>query len=179
MFEGWLFDVDDLGPEVALWIYTDAGRLVRLTDQFCQSIYVQGEQTLLADLASEMERRDLVTQTGWTDRIDVWSGDTIRVLELRISNSSLMPQLRRLAAERDRELVFYNCDIPAAQHYLYVKRLFPLCQLACEADPEGRVLELSALESPWNISLAMPELSVMRMTGARMRPLSDASRIIF
>jgi DNA polymerase-2 len=179
MFEGWLFDIDDLGPEVALWIYDEAGRLVRLTDQFCQSVYVQGQQTLLADLAGEMERRAFVTQSGWTDRIEVWSGDTIRVLELRIGDSSLMPQLRRLAAARDRDLVFYNCDIPAAQHYLYVKRLFPLCKLACEADPEGRVLELSALESPWNISLAMPKLNVMRMTGARMRPVSHASRIIF
>jgi hypothetical protein len=29
--EGWLFDVDELGPQVALWVYTNECKLVRLT----------------------------------------------------------------------------------------------------------------------------------------------------
>ena len=42
--EGWLFDLDELGPEVALWVYTNEGYPVRLTEQFRPPVYVEGER---------------------------------------------------------------------------------------------------------------------------------------
>jgi DNA polymerase-2 len=176
--EGWLFDVDELGPEVALWVYTAEGRMVRLTEGFHPPVYVAGERARLRSLARELERRRIVSNVRWVERREFWSGSLIEVLELHVADSSLMPRLRRLAASRDREFTFYNCDIPAAQYYLYIKQLFPLCRLACELDEAGGVVEIAALDSPWEIDYKLPDLRTMRMRGEHMRPASQRSHII-
>lgn len=176
--EGWLFDVDELGPEVALWVYTAEGRRVRLTETFHPPIYVAGGRKQLGSLAYELGSRGIVSKVRWVERREFWSGSLVEVLELHVADSSLMPRLRRLAASRDREFTFYNCDIPAAQHYLYIKRLFPLCRLACEVSEAGDVIEIAALDSPWEIDYELPDLRTVKMCGERMRPTNQKSRII-
>jgi DNA polymerase-2 len=176
--EGWLFDIDELGPEVALWIKTDQGDMVRVTEKFSPAVYVRGETEKLKALAGEVQRRGILSTVRWTEKIEFWSGDTVPVLQLDVLDSSLMLKLRRIAASHDREFVFYNCDIPAAQYYLYTKRLFPFCRIACIADQEDAVVEVAATDSPWDRDCTVPELSMLRMRGEKMRPLSDKSQII-
>jgi DNA polymerase II len=176
--EGWLFDVDELGPQVALWVYTSENRLVRLTDEFHPPVYVQGEAAKLKALSYELQHRGIIRGVRWADRIEFWSGSTITVLELHVADASLLPKLRELAASRDREFTFYNCDIPTAQHYLYIKGLFPLCRLACDVDEAGNVVEIISTDSPWNADYEIPELRILRMRGERMRPLNDGSCLV-
>ncbi|HKQ72338.1 MAG TPA: DNA polymerase domain-containing protein [Blastocatellia bacterium] len=176
--EGWLFDIDELGPEVALWIYDDSGRLHRLTDDFHPPIYAYGDRTKLKKLATDLHRRDLITGVRWTEKIEFWSGKAIEALQLNIADSSNTPALREIAAKLDREVTVYNLDIPAPQHYLYLKHLFPLCRLSVELDRQGNLIEIAATNSAWDIDQATPPLSVMRMRGERMRPLTRDSRII-
>src|SRR5581483_8112481 len=176
--EGWLFDIDELGPQLALWVYTNDGHLVRLTTMFHPPVYAQGEQSRLKALASELERRGLISHVRWTERQEFWSGEQIPVLELHVADSSLLPKLRQLAAARDREFTFYDCDIPAAQHYLYLTGLFPLGRLSCLADEAGNVLEIAATDSLWEAEYRLPELRIMKLHGERMRPLNRDSRLI-
>jgi DNA polymerase-2 len=89
-----------------------------------------------------------------------------------------MPKLRRFAATRDREFTFYNCDIPAAQYYLYLKGLFPLCRLSCEADAAGNLVDIAATDSVSDSGYELPALRTMRMRGEHMRPLGGKSSII-
>ena len=44
LIEGWLFDIDELGPLVTLWVYDDGGRLLRLTDEFYPPVYAHGDR---------------------------------------------------------------------------------------------------------------------------------------
>jgi DNA polymerase-2 len=176
--EGWLFDVDELGPEVALWVYTSQGEPVRLTVEFRPPVFVQGERARLRSLAYELERRGVVSHVKWAERQEFWSGKLIEVLELDVADSSLMPKLRRLAASRDREFTFYNCDIPAAQYYLYLHRLSPLCDLSCEADAAGNLLDIAAAGAVRDTGHELPRLRTLRMWGEQMRPLTGKSRII-
>lgn len=175
--EGWLFDVDELGPQVALWVYLQDGQLVRLTDEFKPLVYVQGERARLKKLAWELERLGVISSVSWMERREFWSGELIEVLELHLADASLLPKLRRFAAARDREFVFYNCDIPAAQSYLYLKGLFPLGKLACEVDAAGNVLELAATNSVWEADYQLPPLRTLTLYGERMQPATDRSRI--
>ncbi len=176
--EGWLFDLDELGSQVALWVYTDDGNLVRLTDEFHPPVYVQGERARLRQLAGELNRRGIVLNVRWTERREFWSGNLIEVLELQIADSSLLPKLRSLAASLDQEITFYNCDIPTAQYYLYLRQLFPLCRIACEVDSAGTILKIAATDSVWETGYKLPSLRVLRMRGERMRPTNYNSRII-
>jgi hypothetical protein len=66
--EGWLFDVDELGPQVALWVYTGENRLVRLTHEFHPLVYVQGEAAKLKALSYELERRGIICGVRWAER---------------------------------------------------------------------------------------------------------------
>jgi DNA polymerase elongation subunit (family B) len=176
--EGWLFDIDELGSEVAISVYSDDGRLVRITEEFQQPVYAQGERAKLKELASRLYRRGIISGVRWEERAEFWSGRQIEVLELHVADASVMPQLRKAAAALDRELTFYNLDIPMGQHYLYLRRLFPLCRLACEVDQSLNIIEIAATESPWKAEYQMPDLRRMNMRGHRMQPLGDESRII-
>lgn len=173
-----MFDVDELGSVMTLWVYDGDGRLHRVTDELRQPIYASGDRTKLKQLATDLRRRDLIAGARWAEKIEFWSGKAIEALQLNVADSSSLLKLREIAAKLDREVTFYNLDIPAPQHYLYLKHLFPLCQLAAELDRHGNLIEVAATNSPWDIDHAPLPLSVMRMRGERMRPLTDRSRII-
>jgi hypothetical protein len=69
-------------------------------------------------------------------------------------------------------------EIPASQHYLYLKKLFPLCRLEVAVDEHNNIIEIAATNSAWKMDHPLPPLSVLRMRSERMRPLSDKSRIV-
>jgi DNA polymerase II len=175
--EGWLFDVDELGSEIVLWVYEKSGRLHRLTHEFLPSVYVAGHHQILEMLGWEVQKRGFAERPETTKRKDLWTGEERAVLELRIGDSSLLPRLRKLAVSR-RELTFYNIDIPTPQYYLYTHGLFPLCHLEAEIDERGEVLEIQALDSPFEIKTVLPRLRVMRMWGIEMLPIHRDSKII-
>ncbi|MGE0128978.1 MAG: DNA polymerase domain-containing protein [Blastocatellales bacterium] len=175
---GWLFDIDELGPAVTLWVYDDNGRLHRLTDEFRAPVYARGEKNQLKRLAADWGRRDWITGVWWTTRREFWSGDEIEVLQLNVADSSYSTKLREAAAQLDREITFYDLEIPATQHYLYLKKLFPLCRLEADVDEQNNVIEIAATNSAWEMDHPLPPLRVLRLRGERMRPLSDKSRII-
>jgi DNA polymerase II len=176
--EGWLFDIDELGPWVTLWVYDGGGRLHRLTDEFYPPVYAHGDRGRLKQLAADMIKRELITGVRWVQKREFWSGDEIEVLQLNISDSSHLPKLGEIAAKLDREISFYNLDIPTPQHYLYLTKLFPLCHVEALVGERGAVIEIAATNSAWEIDHPAPPLRVMRMRGERMRPLTGASRII-
>jgi DNA polymerase II len=176
--EGWLFDVDELGPAVTLWVYGYDGRLHRLTEEFYPPVYAHGERAKLKLLAADLIKQDLIAGARWTERREFWSGEEIEVLQLNVADSSYMPKMREIAAKLDREISFYDLDIPASQHYLYLRKLFPLCHLEAGVDTRGEVIEISAMNSAWDLDHPAPPLRIMRMCGERMRPLKPSSRIV-
>jgi DNA polymerase II len=176
--EGWLFDIDELGPWVTLWVYDDDGRLHRLTDEFYPPVYAHGDRGKLKQLAADMSKRGLIAGAQWVQKREFWSGDEIEVLQLNVSDSSHLSKLREIAAKLDRDISFYNLDIPAPQYYLYLTKLFPLCRVNARVDARGNVIEINAASSAWEIRRPTPTMRVMRMRGERVRPLTSASRII-
>ena len=176
--EGWLFDVDELGPRLALWIYDAGGKLHRLTHEFSPPIYVSGARDDLKRLSSDLWRRGLGAGGRWEKRREFWTGEEIEVLRLNVSDSSKLSPLREIAGVFDQTLSFYNLDIPTAQYYLYLTGLFPLCRLECEADEWGNIIEIVARNSAYDLHHAIPALSVLKMRGEKMQPLSSKSRII-
>ena len=51
--EGWLFDVDELGTGVALWVYETAGTLHRLTHEFPPPVYISGARDEIRRLSAD------------------------------------------------------------------------------------------------------------------------------
>lgn len=114
---GWLFDIDDLGPAVTLWVYDDDGRLHRLSEEFRAPVYARGERTRLKQLAADFARRGWITGVRWAERREFWSGDATEVLQLNVADSASQRRICEMAAQIDREVTFYDLDIPATQHF--------------------------------------------------------------
>ena len=176
--DGWLFDIDELGSYVALWIYDSGGKLHRLTQEFRPPIYVSGAKDELKRLSTDLHRQGLISGGRWTVQREFWSGEETEVLQLNICDSSNLPRLRQLAATLDEKFSFNNIDIPTAQYYLYLSDLFPLCRLECVADEAGNVIEIAAKNSAYDIHHELPPISILKMRGERMQPLSSRSRIL-
>ncbi len=176
--EGWLFDVDELGFEVVLWVYDYQGRLHRLTQEFSPVVYVGGEPSILLMLGCQLQKRGMIEQFKWRKKREFWSDHLIDVLELTVADSSLLPRLRNLAASRDTEFNVYNIDIPTPQYFLYTKGLFPTCKLEAVIDADHRIQEIRALDSAYEIQGDLPKLRVMKMQGRKIQPLGLQSQII-
>lgn len=176
--EGWLFDVDELGSAVAFWVYDLEGKLHRLTAEFTPPVYVSGSTDDLKRCSADLWRRGWITGGRWELRREFWSGAEIEVLQLNVSDSSHLSRLRELAGGLDQTLSFYNLDIPTAQYYLYLTGLYPLCRLECDVDERGGILEIVATSSAYDLEHSMPPLSVLKLRGEQMQPLSAQSRIL-
>lgn len=174
---GWLFDIDESGSDIVLWVYGKSGRLYKLRHEFFPSVYVEGNRQILGMLAWEAQRRGFIDRDRWTKRKDCNTGSAKPVLELQICDSNLLPRLRKLASTR-RELTFYNIDLPTSQYYLYTHNLFPFCNLEAEVDESGRVHEIRAIDSPEEKKTEFPRLRTLRMWGIEELPLTGNSKII-
>src|SRR5262245_39128929 len=80
--EGWLFDSDELGPSVPLWVYDDDCRLHRLTDEFYPPVYARGDRAKLKRLAADLSKLGLIAGVRWVQKREFWSGDEIEVMQL-------------------------------------------------------------------------------------------------
>lgn len=170
--------MDELGTSVALWVYDDAGKLHRLRHEFSPPVYVSGETESLKRLSADLWRRGFITGGRWEVRREFWTGEEVEVLQLNVSDSSHLPRMRELAGQLDQTLSFYNLDIPTSQYFLYLSGLFPLCRLECEADEWGNIIEIAATNSAYDLAHTLPALSILKLRGERMQPLSAQSRII-
>ena len=71
--EGWLFDIDELGPSVALWVYDAGGKLRRLTHELYPPIYVGGGKEELKRFSSDLWGRSLITGGRWASLREFWN----------------------------------------------------------------------------------------------------------
>lgn len=170
--------MDDLGSSVALWVYDNDGKLHRLTHEFSPRVYTSGDRDELKRFSTDLWRRGYVTGGRWEVRREFWTGEEIEVLQLNVSDSSHLPRLREIAGPLDQTISCYNLDIPTAQYYLYQTGLFPMCRFECEADEAGNVIEIAATNSAYDLEHTMPELSILKMRGEKVQPLSAQSRIV-
>ena len=115
-----------------------------------------------------MGKRGLIAGAQWVQKREFWSGDEIEVLQLNVSDSSHLSKLREIAAKLDRDVSFYNLDIPTPQYYLYQTKLFPLCRVKACVDERGNVIEINATSFGVEDRSHEAVLRVMRMRGERM-----------
>jgi DNA polymerase II len=176
--EGWLFDIDELGTEMVLWVYDNSRRLHRLTHTFHPSVYIEGNRKSLLMFGCELQKHGFIAKFCWTKKREFWSDTQRDVLELQVADTSLLPKLRTLAASREKDFTVYNIDINTCQYYFYTYQLFPLCTLEAIIDEENRVQEIYTTDDPYEIKNELPQLRVMKMWGQQTQPLNFQSQVI-
>ena len=166
--QGWLFDLYPLQTSMILWIKDEKGSLHRFEDPFRPRFYARGKRSDLLSLLRSLQKDQRMTGYRWTRKREFWSGNEVEVMEIEVSDADHYTRLPRVLTSWEEKIVFYNCDIPPAQAYLYERGLFPTGR--CIGECEGtRIFGVhpDPAESVWIDDGDLPDLRVMEIRADR------------
>ncbi len=165
LIKGWLLDVypSDFG-KVAVWIISQNGERIRLTDTFQPCIYVAGKQEYLEPLISRLCNNQKIASWGFAQKyVQATDNEKSRVLEIAVKDSrqirSLTLEILRLGDYLRYEL--HNCDIQSDHSYLFSHDLFPLAFLEVKVCKSG--LTYTVLDSVESINYVVPKLRILTL----------------
>ncbi|MGD6805861.1 MAG: DNA polymerase domain-containing protein [Candidatus Bathyarchaeia archaeon] len=162
---GWLLDVypSDFG-KVAVWIISEKGERIKLTDRFQPCIYVSAKQEDLEPLISRLCNNEKITSWQFVQKyVQATDNEKSRVLELTVKDCrqirSLTHEILRMGDYLRYEL--HNCDIQGDRSYLFSHDLFPLAYM--EVKVEKSCLSYTLLDSVESIKYTTPKLRVIKL----------------
>jgi DNA polymerase elongation subunit (family B) len=163
--KGWLFDVypASLG-EVTVWIISDNGERVKLTDRFQPKIYISGKKEDLEQLANCFFSNRLIAAWNFVYKYaQPTNSKKSRVLEVTLKDCRKISALTREILEKGDYLRFqvYNCDLHGDRSYLFSRDLFPLARVEVEAEEKN--LRYKLLDSVKIIRYPVPPLRIAKL----------------
>lgn len=162
---GWLFDVypSDVG-EMAVWIVSERGERVRLTDKFQPKIYVSGKQEDIERLASGFFSSQAIASWKFACKyahpID---SEKSRVLEISLKDCRRTSSFTRSILKKGDYLQYevHNCELHGDRAYLFSHDLFPLAFMEVEAEKTG--LKYSLLDTVESTDYTVPPLRIAKI----------------
>jgi hypothetical protein len=163
--KGWLFDVypSDFG-EVAVWIISENGERVRLTDKFQPKIYVSGKQEDIERLASRFYSSHVITSWNFTYKYTHLTYIAkSRVLEVTLKDCRRTSSFTRSILKKGDYLQYevHNYDLHGDRAYLFSRDLFPLAFMEVEVEKTG--LKYTLLDSVESTDYAVPPLRIAKL----------------
>lgn len=165
--EGILFDIYVSGQEARLWILTEDGAEL-FHHAYHPKVYLEGKRNVITELVSRLEKQRLILGKRWTEKIEFWSADLIKVLELEVAGAPHYEKLSEILPSYDGPLHIYNADLPLAQTYLYETGLFPCGHVHVETEGQ-EIQKIEATESAWQ-DLQLPPLRTITLEPLRKSP---------
>ena len=162
---GWIFDVypADIG-EMAVWIISENGQRIRLTDKFQPKIYVSGKKDDVEKLVGRIYSNENIAHWNFVYKFaHPIDSEKSRVLEITLKDcrkvSSLTNQILKLGDYLRYEV--HNSDLHGDRTYFFVHDLFPLAFLEVEVLKTG--LKYTLLDSVESIDYSIPPLRMMQL----------------
>jgi DNA polymerase-2 len=165
VIRGWLLDVypSDFG-KVAVWVITEKGERIRLTDKFQTCIYVSGRKDELETLISRLYNNQKIASVRFVQKYaQATDAEKSTVLEITVKDCrqtrGLTLEILKMGDYLRYEL--HNCDVQEDRAYLFSRGLFPLAFLEVKYGKSG--LDYTLLDSVESIDYDVPQLRVMRL----------------
>ncbi len=163
--KGWIFDVypSDIG-QMAVWIISESGQRVRLTDKFQPKIYVSGRKEDQEKLVGKIYSNPDIANWNFVYKFaQPTDPEKSRVLEITLKDcrkvSSLTNQILKIGDYIRLEV--HNCDLHGDRTYFFTHDLFPLAFL--EVENRKGELNYTLLDSVESINYALPSLRIMHL----------------
>lgn len=148
---------------MALWVIEASGKRCRLIDRtFQASFYVQGPEVRLSRLAQAIATR-FPARCVFTERLNVWDGRGLRVLEVATRHAVLFSALSRFVRRFDGSLQLYNSDLMLATVYCWEKGIFPLARISAEAGDSGEIRSLACQDDEWSTRYDLPPFRILQV----------------
>lgn len=162
---GWLFDVypSNFG-EMAVWIISEDGQRIRLTDRFQSKLYVSGRQEDIERLTNKLFSNKDVACWSYTYKYEHPSDtEKSKVLAVTLKDCRKTRSLTNEILKLGDYLRFqvYNCDLHGDRDYLFSHDLFPLAFLEVEAENSG--LKYQVLDSVESLNYSVPPLRALKI----------------
>ncbi len=162
---GWLFDVypSNLG-EVTVWIISEHGERIKLTDKFQPRIYVSGKQEDIERLASSYFSNQAVAAWNFSYKY-AHPTDNVksRVLEVALKDCRRTSAFTRSILKNGDYIQYevHNCDLHGDRAYLFSHDLFPLAFMEVEVERTG--LKYSLLDTVESTVYTIPPLRTAKI----------------
>ena len=162
---GWLFDVyPSVFGTMTVWIISENGQRVCLTDKFQPNIYISGKQEDIERLASGFYSNQSIASWNFALKYaNPTDSEKSRVLEVKLKDcrkiSTFTNQILLLGDYLRYKV--HNCDLQGDRMYLFSHDLFPLAYLEVESDKLE--LKYQLLDSVESINYSLPPLRIMEL----------------
>ena len=163
--KGWILDIYPSGRgEMTVWIITENGERIRLTDKFQPKIYVSAKEEDLERLVSRLFRSRIVASWDFVQKYaNATDTEKSKVLEVTLKDCRSTPFFIRWVLEVGRYLQYKvnNCDLRGDQTYLFDRDIFPLALVEVKAEKSG--LKYKLLDSVESVDYQIPPLRIMKV----------------
>lgn len=164
--KGWILDVYPSAPgEFAIWIITENGERLRLTDSFKPKIYIAGKEDSLQRLASQFPYdRAVVSWDSVRRYAKATDSEESKVLEVTLKDCRASPSFTTKVLKSGRYLQYnvFNCDLKHEQLYFYNRDVFPLAFV--EVESKNAHLNYTLLDSAESVDYVLPPLRISKIT---------------
>ncbi|MDD5368576.1 MAG: DNA polymerase domain-containing protein [Anaerolineaceae bacterium] len=162
--EGWLLDLyTDRSAGVVIWFLADDGARLRLCQPFPVTFYAAGAPRRLRQLWRYLKEQPAPISLARDERRDLFVGQPIPVLAVRVAQASAQPDLFQQAAQRFPELTYYDADLPIALRYAAIHQVFPLARCRIRLSGENQLAEIHPLDTPWDLDPMRAPLRIMSL----------------
>jgi len=178
-FEGWLLDAyADPQDGATLWLMEgEGGPRRRLRLDVPVTFYAAGDEARLAALANFIRAQPAPSALGRATRRDLFVAEPRPLLSVSLPNPLMQEALFREVSRAFPDLDYYDADVNLMLRLSAVYGLFPLARCRGEADSNGRVLALEALDTQWDLDPLPAPLRVMNID-PDVDPAHDAPRAL-
>jgi DNA polymerase I len=162
---GWIFDVypSNIG-EMTVWIISENGQRIRLTDKFQPKIYVSGKKEDQEKLVGKIYSNPDIANWNFVNKFaQPTDSEKSRVLEITLKDCRKVSSLTNciLKIGDYMHLEVHNCDLHGDRTYFFTHDLFPLAFLEIENIKAG--LKYTLLDSVESIDYTLPPMRIMHL----------------
>jgi DNA polymerase-2 len=160
---GWLLDLYEHADDgLVIWMLLADGRRLRLRHHFPLTFYAAGPDRSLHSLGVWLKNQTPAPRLGRAERRDLFIPHPLRLLSVEVENPADQPRLFHEAARTFPDLTYYDADVELGLRFAARTGAFPTayCRIEYEGD---RLLEMRALDSPWDLDPQPCPLRVMEL----------------
>ncbi len=163
--KGWILDAYPSNEgEITVWIISESGQRIRLTDNFQPKIYVSSKQDNIEPLIGKLYNSTDVAKWGFVYKYaQPTDAEKTKVLELTLKDCrrtmTLTNTILRLGDYMRYQVS--NCDLKGDRAYFFSHDIFPLALVEAKVEKTG--LQYTLLDSVASTDYAIPPLRVMKL----------------
>lgn len=160
---GWLFDVYPSEHGVTLWFISREDTRVCCSRAFTPSFFLHLNDADVKRAAVLANRCPVPVSLASTTRTEIYSGDTIDVLQVFVHNPMKLREAVWYFEKYFPHYAFFNSDVSTEQQFLYETQLFPLALGEYEVNRNGELLSWNLLDNREAPEYELPPLTIMQI----------------